>query len=198
MKSNALTIVVGLVAVVALVIGFVALNQAKTAQLLALSEIVVDEVNSLTTPILSEETNTYSFLAMYDISITNMSGPTVTLTSVKKSTTGAGFLALLDGENIVTVKVNEKAFMCEYGSSAIKANPRLLKTIAQQDMGDEAAANLTMNSGETKVLHVGVILEPYSAENQTLARMALVSFELEFDNGKSFIFQRGFPIYPVK
>lgn len=198
MKSNALTIVVGLVAVVALVVGFVALNQAKTAQQLALSEIVVEEVNSLSTPILSEETNTYSFLAMYDISITNMSGPTVTLTSVKKSTTGAGFLALLDGANVVTVEVNEKAFISEQGSSAIKANPRLLRTIAQHDMGDEASVNMTMNSGETKVLHIGLILEPYSAENETLARMALVSFELEFDNGKSYIFQRGFPIYPVK
>jgi hypothetical protein len=110
MKSNVTTVVVGVIAVAALVIGVLALNQARTAQELALSEIIIEEVNSLSTPVLSEETNEYSFLTLYDISIANMSGPGVTLKSVKKSRTGAGFLVLLRGKDVVTTNINAKAF----------------------------------------------------------------------------------------
>lgn len=198
MKSNVFTIVVGIIAVAALVVGITALNQANTAQDLALSDIVIEEVNSLSTPILSEETNDYSFLTLYDISVANMSGPRVTLKSVKKSTTGAGFLTLLKGTEVVTVQVNERTFTSEQSSSAIKADPRLLKTIGKQDMEDGEEVNLTIEPGETKIVHVGIILEPYSADKDAQVNMALVSYELEFDNGKSYIFQRGFPIYPIK
>jgi len=197
MKSNAFVIVVGIISIAALILGFLAMNQAKTAKELALSEINIEEVNSLNTPVLNEETNTYSFLTLYDISVANMSGPAVTLVSLKKASQGAGFLTLLKGQDVVAIDVKEKAFLSEKSSSAIKADPRLLKSIGNEDMGDGVKVNVAIAPGETKVIHIGISLDSYDADKELLANMALVSFELEFDNGKSYFFQRGFPIYPI-
>ena len=198
MKSNALTVLVGLIALAGLIIGLVALQRTAVVRELALSEIVVEEANSLSSPVFREESNRYSYLALYDISIANMSGPAVTLERVKKSRAGVGFLAMLKENDIISLNAKEKAFISEQGSAAIKNNPRLLKTIGQQDMGDSSEVNLKIAPGETKVIHVGLTLEPYDTERQALANMGLVSFELEFSNGKRYVFQRGFPIYPIR
>lgn len=198
MKSHALNVVIGIIAIAALVVGIMALQQAKSARELALSEISIEEMNSLSTPVLNEETNAYSYLTLYDISIANMSGPSVTLQAVKKATSGAGFLAMLKGQDVVSVQVHAKAFISEKSSSAIKADPRLLKTIGQTDMGEDEELDLTIDPGETKIIHIGIALEPYDANKEALANMALVSFELAFTNGKNYSFQRGFPIYPIK
>jgi hypothetical protein len=198
MKSNALILLVGLIALAGLVVGLVALQRTTIVRELALSEIVVEEANSLSSPVFHEESNTYSYLALYDISIANMSGPAVTLERVKKSRAGAGFLTLLKEKDIVSFETQEKAFISEQGSAAIKSNPRLLKAIGQQDMGEASDVNLQIAPGETKVIHVGLTLEPYGAEMRALANMGLVSFELEFNNGKRYVFQRGFPIYPIR
>ena len=197
MKSNIFLVLVTLLAIAAIILGLVALREARYAQQLAMSEIIVEEVNSISTPVFDQETGQYSYLALYDISIANMSGPQVVLKSIKKSTSDAGFLTLLNGQDIVSHDVNENAFVSTKGSSEIKQNPRLLKTVGQEDMGEGADVNLILEPGETKVMHIGLRLVPYNADNQALASLALVSYELLFDNGKSYIFQRAVPIFPI-
>lgn len=197
MKSNGLLLFATLLAVAALIVGVLALNTANTAKTLALSEIVVEEVNSLTTPVLNEGSGEFSYLTMYDVSIANMSGPAVTLEKISKAKKGGGFLTLLKGEEIVAADVNAKAFITEQSSSAIKANPRLLKEAPQSDMGEAAPVDLVIEPGETKVLHLGVSLQPF-VQGGAVANVALVSWRFEFDNGKSYVFRRGFPIYPLR
>ncbi len=196
MKSNALLSLVALLAVIALIVGVLALNTANTAKTLALSEIVVGEVNSLSTPVLNEEDGALSYLTVYDISIANMSGPAVTLEKISRAESG-GFLTLLKGEDVVAADVKARAFVTEQSSSAIKANPKLLKDIPQSDMGDAVEIGLVIEPGQTKVLHLGVSMQPFS-DDGVVANMALVSWRFEFDNGKSYIFRRGFPIYPLR
>jgi hypothetical protein len=198
MKSHLITVLLALLAIVGIILGAMALRQAHIARQLALSEIVVEEANSMSTPVFDQDTNHYSYLTLYDISIANMSGPTVTLRRVRKSAASGGFLAMLKGNEVVSLQVNEKAFVSAQGSAAIKNDPRLLKSIGQQDMGESASVNIEIKPGEAKVLHIGLTLEPYDINMQALADVALVSWELEFDNGKSYIFQRGFPLYPIK
>jgi hypothetical protein len=65
-------------------------------------------------------------------------------------------------------------------------------------MGEGQELNLAVEPGETKIVHVGIMMQPYGVDKDALASLALVSYELEFDNGKSYIFQRGFPIFPIK
>ncbi|MBN1561943.1 hypothetical protein JW998_16950 [candidate division KSB1 bacterium] len=197
MKANLITALVALLAIAGILLGGLALSQARSARQLALSEVIVEEVNSLSTPVFDQDSGQYSYLTLYDISIANMSGPRLTLQRVKKAT-GAGFLAMLKGKDVVSLKVNEKAFVSDVGSTAVKNEPRLLKTVGQQDMGESSTVNIVIEPGETKVLHLGLTLQPFDADAQPLAHVALVAWELEFDNGKSYIFQRGFPIYPVK
>ncbi|MBN1482324.1 hypothetical protein EH223_09015 [candidate division KSB1 bacterium] len=199
MKVNALLLLlIAILAIGALVVSFVALNRAQSARELALSEIIVEEANSMSTPVYHEETNKYGYLTLYDISIANMSGPALKLDRVAKTTSGVGFLSLLKGPDLVNAQVNAKAFISEKGSAAIKNEPRLLKSIGLEDMGDAVEVGMTIAPGETKVIHLGLTLEPYTADMRAVANMALVSFELLFDNGKSYIFQRGFPIYPLQ
>lgn len=199
MKAHILLLLgVAILAIAAMVVGVVALHQAKIARALALSEIVVEEVNAISTPVYHEETNKYSYLTLYDISIANMSGPPIKLVRVAKATSGAGFLSLLKGPDLVNAHVNAKAFQSDKGSAAIRNEPRLLKSIGIEDMGHAAEVGMTIAPGETKVIHVGLTLEPYAADMTAVANMALVSFELLFDNGKSYVFQRGFPIYPIQ
>ncbi|MBN1465852.1 hypothetical protein JXA02_08835, partial [candidate division KSB1 bacterium] len=128
----------------------------------------------------------------------NMSGPRLTLLRVKKATTGVGFLAMLNGQDVVSLDLDEKAFVSDATITAVKNEPRLLKTVGQQDMGESTSVNIVIEPGETKVLHLGLKLNPYDANLQPLAHVGLVAWEFEFDNGKSYFFQRGFPIYPVK
>ena len=197
MKIHIFLVLVALLAVAAIILGFMALQEARYAQQLAMSDIIVEEVNSISTPVFDQESGQYSYLALYDISIANMSGPQVVLKSIKKSTSGAGFLTLLKGQDIVSHDVNESAFVSTKGSGEIKSNPRLLKTVGQQDMGEGSDVNLILQPGENKVVHIGLTFNPYDAERQALASVALVSYELLFDNGKSYIFQRAVPIFPI-
>ena len=198
MKSKSLLGVLVVLAAAALVVGVIALKTAKNAQQLALSEFVVDEVNSLSTPVLDENSGGYSFLTMYDISIANMSGPALTLTSVQKAHSGGGFLTLLSGEDVVDDDVEERAFVSDKNIAAIKANPGLLKGLLKSDMGESYSTAVAIEPGETKILHVGVVLNPYSDDGEPVAKVALASWQLNFDNGKTFVFRRGFPIYPIQ
>jgi hypothetical protein len=198
MNSKILMIFTIVLAIAAIIIGLMAFSMATNAEQLALSEIVVEEVNSLSTPVLDEESGEYTFLTMYDISIANMSGPSVTLTDIEKAKSGGGFLTLLQGENYVSDEVNERALVSAEGIAAIKANPGVLKDLLKSDMGESFSANLKIEAGETKILHIGVALKPYGDGKEPLAKVVLASWKLNFDNNKTYVFRRGFPIYPIQ
>lgn len=193
MKLNIITLTLALAGVV---VGLVALQTANNARNLALSEVVVEEVNALTTPVFDEESNTFAYLAIYDISVANMSGSAVHLISVEPATTAGGFLTLLKGEEVVSADVKERAFVGADGVSAVKANPALIKKLMKGG-AEEAFQSRTLELGESAVVHLGLLLHPYDDAGQPAANLALASWQLTFDNGKTYIFRRGFPLYPV-
>ena len=186
-----------LIALVALALAVVALYSAHDARKLALSEITVEERVPLLTPIFNEETGTWSYIALYDVNITNMCGPDIILTSISKETTGGGFLVPLKGEEIISCPMTYKAFVVEPSFKEIMANPRLLKTLFHNDMGESAAVDLHLAAGATKSVRFGVSLDAYDSAKQPLAQVVLVSFRLLFNNGKSYLFRRGVPVQPL-
>lgn len=198
MKKHGLSILGLVVAIVAVGLAVYAIQLAKTAQRWAISELLVEEHNSLHTPVYDEERSAYGFVTVYDISISNISGPAVMLNHVAKSQQGSGFLAFLRGEEVVSLDTEATAFISPWSSSQIQADPKRLKELMDQDMEQAEEVNLSLKPGETKIIHVGVVLQPYDETHSPLANMALTSFELAFDNGKSYTFRRGFPIYPIQ
>jgi hypothetical protein len=196
--NKSVTILSVVLAAAALLLAIFALVQIKSVRQLALSELVIEEHDSLSAPVFDEEKQTFSFVTLFDISITNHSGPAVTLTSVQKIPSSKQFLTLLKNEEIVNADVQTRAFPLESSSAEVQANPRMLKTLMSQDMGESANFNVSVAPGATKIFHLGVALSPYNVEKQAVATAALCSFELKFDNGKTYIFRRAFPITPLQ
>lgn len=182
----------------ALLLAALSLVQIKSVQQVSLSELVIEEHDSLSAPVFDEEKQTFSFVTLFDISITNHSGPAVKLTRVRKIPSAKAFLTLLKNEEIVNADVQARAFSLENSSAEVQANPRMLKTLMSQDMGESADFSVSVAPGETKIFHLGVALTPYNVEKQAVATAALCSFELKFDNGKTHIFRRAFPIAPLQ
>lgn len=187
-----------LVGVIALALAAFALYNAQAAKNLALSEVSLEERSPLLTPVFNQENGTWSFLAIYEVSLTNTSGPEVILTSISKETSGAGFLVPLKGEEVMGVVLDYKAFVVEPTLADIMANPKLLSGITEKDMGPSVALNLTLAPGVSKSVRFGVSLNPYDGTGQPVAQVVLLSYRLSFDNGKSLIFRRGFPIQPLQ
>ena len=188
-----------LIALVALIVAVVALVTSKTARELALSEVEIEERNSLVTPIFNEASGEWSFLALYEVGVSNLSGPDVLLRHVAKETKGAGFLVPLNQDQVVAdVDLQPKAVLFDESLAQIEADPRLLKDLAQKEMADVQPVNIMIRNGETKTLRFGVMLRPYDSNQDPLARMVLLSYQLNFDNGKSVLFRRGFPILALK
>lgn len=198
MKSNRLVIFLFFLSCVTLVISVIAMVQSKKALQIALSEVVIEEKNSLFSPVFDEDSGTYGYIALFDVSIANLSGPVAILENVTKLTSGSGFIALLKGNDVVNSDVALNAFICEKSSNEIKANPGLLKNISSKDFGEKADIQMTINPGETKIIHVGLYLHPYSDDNKAIADMALVSFQFNFRRGKQYVFRRGFPIFSLQ
>jgi hypothetical protein len=187
-----------LVGVIALALAVVALYNAQVAKNLALSEVTLEERSPLLTPVFNEESGTWSYLAIYEVSLTNTSGPAITLASISKETSGAGFLVPLKGEEVVGTLLKYKAFMVEPTLPDIMANPKLLKSIVGNDMGESKVMNLPLAPGVSKSVRFGVSIDAYDSANQPVAQVVLLSFRFLFDNGKTLIFRRGFPIQPLK
>lgn len=187
-----------LVGVVALALAVLALYNAQVAKNLALSEITLEERSPLLTPVYNEEKGTYTFLAIYEVSLTNTSGPAVTLTSISKEMSGAGFLVPLNGEEVAGTVLDYKAFIVNSTLTEIMANPKLLKSIVEKDMGESCAMNLPLAPGASKSVRFGVSVNAYDSAGGPVAQVVLLSYRLSFDNGKSLIFRRGFPIQPLQ
>lgn len=186
------------ISLLALLIATVALYQAKEARLLALSDIKVEELNSFVTPVFDEQSGKWSYFALFELSVSNQSGPAVVLQSVGKMTGGSGFLVPLVGQEIVNKKIPYHTFLVKQSIAEIRQNPRLLKNIMDKDMGEAARVDLKIEPGESKKIRIGISLNPYDEENKPLAQVVLLSYKLQFDNGKSYIYRRGFPIQPIK
>ncbi len=186
-----------LTAAAALLLSIVALIQIRETKQLALSEVAVEEENFFAGPIWDEETQTLQYLALFDLSITNHSGPAVELTAIRKSPSANQFLTLLKGEEVLAGDVGKRAFLTPHGIGEIKANPRLLKESAR-DMGEAATPRLAIGSGQSRLVHLAVLLSPYNEQRQAEATTALCSFDLIFDSGKVYRFRRAFPIVPLQ
>ncbi len=187
-----------LISLVALLVSTIALYNAKNARQIALSEISVEERNSLITPVFDQQEGKWSYLAIYEMSVSNLGGPDVTLESVSKVTEGAGFLVPLSGQEILNETLKYKAFFVKPTLDEIRTNPKLLKTISQSDISATAPLNLLIKNGESKTIRLGVLLDAFNKENKPIARVVLLSYRLNFSNGKSIIFRRGFPLQPIK
>ncbi|MBN2412073.1 hypothetical protein JXQ31_10315 [candidate division KSB1 bacterium] len=189
-KSVLLIIVVA----ATLVISLLALNLANRAYRLALSDIQIEERNTLMTPVFDQETEQWSFLAIYEIGLTNQGPDRVVLNEIARVTDGMGFLVPLKGSDIVDKSPDYKAFMVEPTLAEIRTNPKLIKTISANDLGESRSLMLGLDSGQTKAIRFGVLVNAYDEAKVPIAQMILLSFRLKFDNGRIKIFRRGFPV----
>ena len=197
-QSPKFQILLVFITVVALLFATIALYTARNAKELALSEITVEEQNSLTTPVFDQQTNSWSYVALYELNISNQSGPEVTLEKVAKDENGSGFIVPLQGETVLDISLDHKAFVFNNSIGEIKSNPCLLKELAKSDMGESATVDLKLKNGESKAVRFGLSLKAYDQSNGPFAQVVLVSFKLFFSNGKTYTFRRGFPVPPIK
>jgi|GEM_PF-726784 len=193
-----------LIALVALLVATIALFTAKQTRQdvqeikqVALSEIEVTERNSLITPILDEESKRYRYLAIYEVGVTNLGGPNIAINELGKLTSGSEFIVLLKGEEVVSANPQYHAFLVEPTLREIGANPKLLKGVMEKDMGEAVKLDVPLPFGATKTLRFGVVLDVYDDANIPLANVVLLSYQLKFSNGKSYLFRRGFPVQPL-
>lgn len=197
-KSAKQNLVPIIVAVIALLVATIALFIAQDVKQLALSEITVEEQNSLTTPVFDQQTNSWGFVALYELNISNQSGPQVILQTVAKAEGGSGFIVPLNGQTVLDIPLKSTAFVFQNSISEIKTNPRLLKDLSQNDMGQKTAVDIVLENGESKAVRFGLSLKAYDKSKTPYAQVVLVSFKLLFSNGKTYTFRRGFPIPPLK
>lgn len=181
----------------AIALGFMALSKANQAYQLALTDIELEERNTLMTPVYDEANDSWSFLAVIEVGITNQGPSPLTLASMSKMDDDAGFLVPLMGSEIVDKPFDYQAFAVQPGIMEIRSNPKLIKELAKSPMGDSAALDLVIGSGQTKAVRFGVLMNIYDAEKAPLAQMVLLSMRFNFDNGKLRVFRRGIPVSPL-
>lgn len=184
-----------LIAVAALILSLFALLQSFQAKSLAQSEIAVEEENYIAIPTFDEENSSLQYLVLFDLSVTNHSGPSVKIAKILPGNQGL-YASFLDGEEVASVDIPVKAFSAPFTIAEFKKNPRLLKEAKLEDLKGEK--KLQIAAGDSKVLHLGLLFSPYTAEKKRLVSTALCSFQIVFDNGKSFWFRRAVPVYPIE
>ena len=185
-------------ALLALIMAFMARSDARRALNTALSEIEIEERNALTLPIYDEGTQKYSYLAIYEVSVNHCSGPAITLERLEKASLGSGYLVALQGTEVVPVDFASKFFLVSQSLNEIRRNPRMLKEITASDIGDYAQLDLELGVEQTKTVRFGVLLDVYDPVLESRAEVVLISYRFVFSNGKTSIFRRALPIQPVK
>ena len=129
MANSRNVVVLGvLLSVLAIALSVIALVNANSAKNLALSEITVEEQNSLATPVFDQSSQSWSFIALYELNVTNQSGPNVVIEQLVKLSDGSGFIVPLKGQNIIDKKIEHNTPWIEistadFGTFAI---PRLI------------------------------------------------------------------------
>ena len=193
---KALILVSIVLAAIALVTAAFTLTRLDAVRQIALSEISVEEHNSLITPVFDQASDQMNFVAIYELGISNLSGPDLILETVEKAD-DLDFIVGLKGPDIVNIDLEGKAFLVEPALREIQSNPRLLTQLNQESIEEKAKLNVQLQSGKSKNIRVGFYLSPYQNQ-ESLVNMALVSFKLTFSNGKTSYFRRGFPIQPLQ
>ena len=186
------------VSVASLFMAGFALLTSHQAKNLALSDISIEEKNSFSTPVFDQNTGKNSYLTIYELAISNLGGPDVELVRLSKVQEGAGYLVPLKDQQIMNQDIEAISFLVEPTISTLMQEPKRLREITKEDMGPAADLSVVIKNGETKTLRFGISLQPYDDQNNPVAQVVLVSFRLEFNNGKNYIFRRGFPIKPLK
>lgn len=186
-----------LIAVVALLLSILAFLNSKQAKDLALSEIAIEEGATWIQPVYDEETNRFYHLAFYEVHVSNLSGPSIILKQIAPPSDDAGFIVALKNQQVQPTDLQAQAFYLHRTLQEVQTNPKLLKEVATDALNAQRMLNLAIKPGESKTVRFGVNLYPYDAQGQQLADMALLSFRFIFDNGKTHLFRRGFPILPV-
>jgi hypothetical protein len=197
-KASVGTLATTLVSIAALLLAALALFQARKATECALSEVAVEERETLITPVFDQESGRWSCLAIYEVTVSNLGGPDLVLTGVSPAQEGSGFLVLLDGERVVEESIPHAYFEVKPGLDEIRADPRLLKDLFIESGGEGIEVDISLSPGESKNVRFGLSLSPYDDSRSLRAKFALVSFWLHFSTGKKIIFRRGFAIPPLK
>lgn len=190
------TVVSLVLAALALVTAAFTLSRLDAVRQIALSEISIEEHNSLITPVFDQASEQMNFVAIYELGVSNLSGPDIVLETIEKAD-DLDFIVGLKGPDVVNVDLKGKAFLVEPALSEIQSNPRLLTDLNQNSIAEKADVNTKVQAGKSKKIRVGFYLSPYQ-EQESLVNMALVSFKLTFSNGKTSYFRRGFPIQPLQ
>jgi len=186
-----------LIALVALLIAVVAWVNSREARELALSEIALEEGSSLTIPVYDESQGRYSFVALYEVHVENLGGAAVKLEWLSPGDGAAGFLVTLKDGQVAAASLDAFAFLVDQPLAEIEKDGKKLQAAFQNKMKEHTPLELTIAAAESRIVRFGVHLSPYDAQNKPLVDMALLSFRFMFDNGKSQIFRRGFPITPL-
>jgi len=185
------------ISLIALTVAAIALFFSIKTRKDTLSEVTVEERNSLTSPVLDEQTGDWVFVAIHEVSFTNEGSRTVAVEDVAQTKKGSGFLVSLRQGEIVSQNIPYSAYLVTPRIEEIRANPRLLRSIGEIGLDESYKLDLTIEPGETKLLRLGVTLEPYDSKFHNLVDMVLLSYEIKFSNGKQRIFRRGVVIPPI-
>ncbi len=184
-----------LIALVALLVATIALMMSREARSIARSEIRIEERNALTTPVYDEETEQWSFLAVFELSFTNVSGPEVQLARISTLDQGGGFVLPLKGDEVMDTELNPETFLVDPTLVDIRNNPALVRDLDSGQFEGESRLDLTLPHGQTKTIRLGTMVYPYLSESrEQKATMILASFEFRFSTGKTDLFRRGFAI----
>lgn len=198
MKANVRFPYALLISLFALLIAVMALYRANTAQQLALSDLSIEESNALITPLYDESDGSWTYLAVYEISVSNLSGPPVQWISIAPAQDAGGLLKGLKNGGIVSPALSYQAFICAPTLADLQADPKLIRGLAEKPITGTTPLNYTLAAGENRTLRVGVMVQAFDAQQIALADMVLLSLDLSFDHQRRYTFRRGFPVQPVK
>jgi hypothetical protein len=183
---------------ISLTVALVALKNSLATKTIALSQYQVEEKNSLATPVFDEETNSWAFLAIFEISIANVSDVHLRLSDISPASDATGFILPLKAQDVVTQNIEYQAFLIEPQVKELFANPKLLKEIKKVTIQQSPLLPLSIDGGQTKVVRIGILADIYENPAELNADMLLYTFKFVFDNGKNFIFRRGMAVQPLK
>jgi hypothetical protein len=197
-KKALLPVYTLLIAMIALIVAVAALVVAKNSRQIALSTITIEEGESFNQPIFDEEKNQYSYLILSELQVNNAGGPAVTLERLCKVEEGAGFFVALKGQAVQSADLQPRLFLLDQPLATYQENPRLLREKWGMDLGHSAELLQRLEPGAGKSIRYGICFTPYELDGSRKAEMALISLRLDFGNGRSQLFRRGYPIQPIK
>ncbi len=186
-----------LIALAALVVAVIALVTAKGAKEMALSEVTIEEGETVTLPLFDEEQNRFSFLVLVELHISNQGGPAVELLQLSRNLADAGFLIGLKNQEIQSGDLKPQFYAIEQPFSELQANPRLLKDVLKQSPVQDIPIRHTLESGQSRTVRYAVHFFPYDDGKRTLADLVLISTRLTFANGAIRMMRHGYPILPL-